>query len=142
MTGVTVILGISLGLLVTALVLSLYRLTKGPTALDRAVAVDVFAASVVAIIVIVVLTQDRYDLAALLIVFVLTAFFSTVTVARFFNPSHGRRRKTWVSPTRRVTIPTAAPIQEEAVAEAPEKSQETERSKEPAGKESAPDVTP
>lgn len=96
MSVVTVLLAASLVLLVGALFLSLVRLIFGPTPLDRAVAVDVFAAGVVAIIAVLVVRDGRYDLAALLIVFVLTAFFSTVTVARLVGA--GR----WRDPRRKV----------------------------------------
>ncbi len=96
MSVVTVLLAASLVLLVGALLLSMVRLVFGPTALDRAVSVDVFSASVVAIISVLVVRDGRYDLAALLIVFVLTAFFSTVTVSRFVGA--GR----WRDPRRKV----------------------------------------
>lgn len=93
MTPITVILGVSLVFLVAALLLALVRLWKGPTALDRAVSLDVIAASVVAIVAILIVLKSRSDLIALLIVFVLTAFFSTVTVARFGMPSPKKQAK-------------------------------------------------
>lgn len=86
-------------LLVVALLLSLYRLAKGPTALDRAVGVDVFASSIVGSVAVVIAARNRSDLAALLIVFVLTAFFSTVSVARFMSSGRGRKPRRRVTPT-------------------------------------------
>ena len=97
MTLLSFLLGASLVLLVVALMLSLVRLIIGPTPLDRAISLDVFAAAVVAIVSVLIVMEGRYDLAALLIVFVLTAFFSTVTVARFVGVGRGR------DPRRKVT---------------------------------------
>ncbi len=97
----------SVALAGAALALSLYRLLKGPTALDRAVSVDVFAAGVVAAIVLLIVYWGRTDLAALLIVFVLTAFFSTITVARFV--AGGVRRR----PRGRVVKPVAPSVTSE-----------------------------
>lgn len=91
MTAVTIMVWVSLALLVAALILAIYRLALGPNALDRAVAVDVFSAAVIAVVVILIVYRGRSDLRALLIVFVLTAFFSTVSVSRFIMV--GRRRK-------------------------------------------------
>lgn len=85
MTAMAMILWISMGVLVISLLLSLFRLVKGPTALDRAVALDVFAAGILGLVVVLIVVRERGDLAALLIVFVLTAFFSTVTVSRFIR---------------------------------------------------------
>lgn len=101
MTPVGFLLSASLILLVVALLLSLVRLIVGPTPLDRAISLDVFAAGVVAIVSVLIVLEGRYDLAALLIVFVLTAFFSTVTVARFVGMGQGR------DPRRKVTTTTA-----------------------------------
>lgn len=103
MTPVGFLLSASLVLLVAALVLSLVRLIVGPTPLDRAVALDVFAAAVVAIVSVLIVQEGRYDLAALLIVFVLTAFFSTVTVSRFVGVGRGRDPRRKVTPTSEET---------------------------------------
>ena len=109
MTAVSVILSVSLILLVVALGLAVYRLALGPNALDRAVSVDVFAAGVIAIVIILIILRGRTDLAALLIVFVLTAFFSTVSVARFISVGARRRpRGRVVRPRQRdAAIPPA-----------------------------------
>lgn len=97
MTLVGFLLSVSLVFLVVTLALSLFRLIVGPTPLDRAVSLDVFAAAVVAIVSVLIVLEGRYDLAALLIVFVLTAFFSTVSVARYVGVGRGR------DPRRKVT---------------------------------------
>lgn len=98
MNAVTIMVFLSLVLLVAALLLSIYRLAKGPNALDRAVAVDVFSAAVIAVVIILIVYQGRADLRALLIVFVLTAFFSTVSVSRFIMVGRNRRPRGPVVP--------------------------------------------
>lgn len=85
MTAVNIILLLALALVVVAALLSLVRLTLGPTPLDRVVALDVLAASTIVIIGVMIVGKARVDLVALMIVFVLTQFFSTVTVARFMS---------------------------------------------------------
>ena len=101
MTPVAVILAVAIVALVVAMVLATYRLIKGPTALDRAVSIDVFSASIVGVVAILIIFQNRYDLAALMIVFALTAFFSTVTVSRFTGVGVSRR------PGHRIVPPQA-----------------------------------
>ena len=86
MTPVAVILAVAIVALVVAMVLATYRLIKGPTALDRAVSIDVFSASIVGVVA---------------IVFALTAFFSTVTVSRFTGVGVSRR------PGHRIVPPQA-----------------------------------
>ena len=88
-----ILLVASLVMLVFAGILALYRLFKGPSSLDRAVAVDLTSAVVVAVVVILIAWLDRTDLKVLLIVFALTAFFSTVTVSRFAQTIGSRRFK-------------------------------------------------
>ncbi len=76
-------MSISLVMLVLGALLALLRLALGPTALDRAVAIDVVSAAVVGVVVALIAWKGRTDLMVLLIVFTLTSFFSTVTVARY-----------------------------------------------------------
>lgn len=87
MNVVTVLLVLSLAVVVVAALLTMIRLTVGPTPLDRVVALDVLAATTIVIVAVMVVFRARVDLVALMIVFVLTQFFSTVTVARFMAGS-------------------------------------------------------
>ena len=90
-TATAIILSVALGLFVLAAAVAMLRLFLGPTALDRAVAVDVVSAAVIGIIIVMVAWRGRTDLMVLLIIFTLTAFFSSVTVARFGVGSAIRR---------------------------------------------------
>lgn len=78
-----ILIAVSLGMLLAAAILTLVRLIIGPTSLDRAIAIDVVTAAVIATVIILISWWHRTDLMVLLIVFALTAFFSTVTVSRF-----------------------------------------------------------
>lgn len=91
MSAVQIILGAALFLVVVAALLSLVRVAKGPTPLDRVVAIDVLAASTIVVVGVIIVLHARVDLVALMIVFVLTQFFSTVTVARFLAGSPRNR---------------------------------------------------
>ncbi len=81
-TFITVTLGVSLALLIGGAAMAVYRISRGPEALDRVSALDVLSAAVVGVIIVLVVLDGRRDLAGLMIVFVLTAFFSAVIVAR------------------------------------------------------------
>lgn len=75
----------SLAMLLASAVLCIARLGRGSGALNRAIALDVLTAAVIATVVVLIAWFRRYDLAVLLIIFALTAFFSTVTVARYLG---------------------------------------------------------
>ncbi|MGB3955933.1 MAG: monovalent cation/H+ antiporter complex subunit F [Brooklawnia sp.] len=59
------------------------RLQKGPSNLDRAVALDVITSAVVGTVVITMALTGRVDLLPLLVVFSSVAFISSTTIARF-----------------------------------------------------------
>ncbi len=88
-----IVIAVSLGMLLAAGILSLVRLTLGPTALDRAISVDVLTAGVIGTVIILIAVWQRTDLMVLLIIFALTAFFSTVTVSRYVANNAIRQRE-------------------------------------------------
>ncbi len=93
-TASYVVIVISLTALIAAMMLSLVRLARGPSVLDRAVALDVVTAAVIAVVIVLIAWQKRTDLMVLPLVFALTAFFSTATVARVgIAPAIRRMRK-------------------------------------------------
>ncbi len=79
---IPVLMWVSAGLLLLSGALSVIRIWLGPGTLDRVSALDVLAAAVLGITIIMVVFFDRQELAGLMIVFVLSAFFSAVIVAR------------------------------------------------------------
>lgn len=59
------------------------RLQRGPTNLDRAVALDVITSAVVGTVIIIMALTGRIDLLPLLVVLSSVAFISSTTIARF-----------------------------------------------------------
>ncbi|WRS30663.1 monovalent cation/H+ antiporter complex subunit F [Actinomycetaceae bacterium MB13-C1-2] len=97
-----VIVGVSLGMLFASALLSLVRLVLGPTALDRAISIDVITAAVIGTVVVLIAWWQRTDLMVLLIIFALTAFFSTVTVSRYVaNTAISRHEESLAAQSRK-----------------------------------------
>lgn len=73
----------SLVALVIGFGLVLIRLQRGPSNLDRAVAIDVITSATVGILVVVMALSGRIDLLPLLVVFTSVGFIGSTTIARF-----------------------------------------------------------
>lgn len=73
----------TLVLLVAGTIVVLVRLQKGPTNLDRAVALDVLTALIVGILVVTMALTGRVDLLPLLVVLTSVGFISSTVIARF-----------------------------------------------------------
>lgn len=79
----------ALALLGCAAALTLHRLVRGPSMLDRAVALDVFTAVVMCGIGTAATALDEYSALPVLLVLALVGFVGSVSLARFFS---GRTR--------------------------------------------------
>lgn len=80
MTVVAVVCG---ALLAGAAILALVRAERGPSMLDRTIALDVFVTAIVGAIVLEAAFSGRTDTLPLLVVLSLVAFVGSVTIARF-----------------------------------------------------------
>lgn len=80
MTVVVVICGVLLTLGVT---LAVIRLEKGPSMLDRTVALDIVVTTMIAAIALYAAVQRRTDVVPILVVLSLVGFVGSVTIARF-----------------------------------------------------------
>lgn len=78
-----VVVVISATLLGIAAVLALVRLERGPTMLDRTIAVDVLTSVLVATIATYAAWTRRADLVPVLLALSLVGFLTSVTIARF-----------------------------------------------------------
>lgn len=87
----TVVFAITLGLLVLAELLVLVRLTKGPSTLDRIVAVDVLVILVVAGAAVGEGISGQGTNIALLVVVALLGFAGSVTAVRLTEKREGHR---------------------------------------------------
>lgn len=94
-----------------AALLSLIRIGRGPTQLDRAIASDVLTASGIVLIAVMIVTWSRPDLALAFILLALTAFLGPVAIARF-------ARKNADTPTRILTHEESLRLSEEREEEA------------------------
>jgi len=70
-------------LLVAAALITLFRVERGPSMLDRIVALDVLVAALIGCLALVSLWFGRTDLVLVLTVLALVGFVGSVTLARF-----------------------------------------------------------
>lgn len=83
MSGTIII--IYLGMIVCGILLSLLRLFFGPTASDRAVAVDTITTTIVGMLVILSYVFQRYVYLDVALVYSLLAFVGLCAIARFLE---------------------------------------------------------
>jgi len=76
---------IFLALIAAAIVLCVVRLLKGPTAPDRAVAVDTAATITTALLVLLGSTFGRYVYLDVALVYAILTFIGSVAIARFLE---------------------------------------------------------
>ncbi len=80
MTVVVVIAG---AMLFAAALLSVLRVVRGPSMLDRTIALDVFTATMVAVIALEAAWHKRTDTLPILVVLSMVGFVGSVAIARF-----------------------------------------------------------
>lgn len=81
----SVILTIALGLLFAAAALVLVRILIGPNNLDRALSLDVLLVIITGIIATQILRTDDVSALPIMVVFSLTGYVGSVSVARFMG---------------------------------------------------------
>ncbi|UFU02762.1 monovalent cation/H+ antiporter complex subunit F [Ruania suaedae] len=88
-----IVVGICGVLLTVAAVLVVIRVERGPSMLDRVIALDVLVAVLVACLSLVAIWYGREDVVLVLTVFALVGFVGSVTLARFaaVEPEDERR---------------------------------------------------
>lgn len=69
--------------LAAAAILVIVRIERGPSMLDRAVGLDVFAATIIGALAVTASVTRRTDLLVLLVVLAIISFMSSTYVARF-----------------------------------------------------------
>lgn len=79
----TVVVLVCSVLLTAAAVLALIRAEKGPTMLDRTIALDIVVMTLVAAVALEAAVARRVDTVPLLVVLSLVGFLGSVTIARF-----------------------------------------------------------
>ena len=86
-----IILIITISMLVVAAILTLFRLTRGPRSLDRAIAADVLVAIVVAGLGLEAAFNKHTTTLPILVVLCVVGFASSVSIARFLGPRESDR---------------------------------------------------
>ncbi|NYF97824.1 monovalent cation/H+ antiporter complex subunit F [Janibacter cremeus] len=81
----SIILGIAMGLLLAAAGLALTRVALGPTNLDRALCLDVVIVIITGILATQIVRSEDASSLPILVVFSLTGFVGSVSVARFMG---------------------------------------------------------
>ncbi|ABS01533.1 monovalent cation/H+ antiporter complex subunit F [Kineococcus radiotolerans] len=79
----TVVVGLCLGMLTVAALLALLRVAKGPTMLDRVVALDVVVAVVVIALCVEAAANRHATTLPVIVVLALVGFVGAVSVARY-----------------------------------------------------------
>lgn len=83
----TVVLGICVAMLAVAALLLLFRITRGPTMLDRAVALDALVAVIIGALLIEAAANRHTTTLPVLIVLTMVGFVGSVSIARFTRGS-------------------------------------------------------
>jgi len=76
---------VSLAIMTVGIILCLLRMLKGPTAPDRAVAVDTIATITTALLVLLSSTFRRYVYLDVALVYAVLTFIGSVAIARFLE---------------------------------------------------------
>ena len=90
------VVAVAAALLAVGAVLALVRVERGPSMLDRTVALDVFTATLVCVVALEAAWHRRTDTLPVLVVISMVGFVGSVTIARFaaVEPEESRRIKT------------------------------------------------
>jgi len=82
---VSLLLPVLLGIIGAAILLCLLRMVGGPTAVDRAVAVDTTATVTTALLVLLGFAFERYVYLDVALVYALLTFIGSVAIARYLE---------------------------------------------------------
>jgi len=82
---VSLLLSVLLGIIAAAILLCLLRMVKGPTTVDRAVAVDTTATVTTALLVVLGFAFERYVYLDVALVYALLTFIGSVAIARYLE---------------------------------------------------------
>lgn len=83
MTAMDVVVGVSAVLLTLGATFAVVRAEKGPSMLDRTVALDIVVTAMVAAVALYAAARRRADVVPILVVLSLVGFVGSVTIARF-----------------------------------------------------------
>ncbi|MGP7961471.1 monovalent cation/H+ antiporter complex subunit F [Sanguibacter sp. A247] len=79
----TIVVGVAAAMLLVGAALAVVRVERGPSMLDRTIALDVLTATLVAVIALEAAWSHRTDTLPILVVLAMVGFVGSVTIARF-----------------------------------------------------------
>ena len=79
------ILNLAVIIIMIAIGLGIYRLVKGPTVVDRVIALDLLTLITIALIVMIALVTSRFIYVDVALVYGLLSFLSVLAVARYLE---------------------------------------------------------
>jgi len=79
------ILNLAVIIIMIAIGLGIYRLVKGPTVVDRVIALDLLTLIAIALIVMIALVTSRFIYVDVALVYGLLSFLSVLAVARYLE---------------------------------------------------------
>jgi len=79
------ILNLAVVLIMIAIALGVYRLVKGPSVVDRAIALDLLTLVSIALIALIALLTSRFIYIDVALVYGLLSFLSVLAVARYLD---------------------------------------------------------
>ena len=79
------ILNLALIIIMIAIGLGIFRLVKGPTVVDRVIALDLLTLIAIALIVLIALITSRFIYVDVALVYGLLSFLSVLAVARYLE---------------------------------------------------------
>lgn len=129
MTVVAIVAG---AMLFVAAVLALIRVERGPSMLDRTIALDVFTTTLVAVIALEAAWHKRTDTIPILVVLSMVGFVGSVTISRFaaVEPSGEGRIRTREEAKAEAHALAQAEARDEAIALTPERFRATAKDSE------------
>lgn len=87
MDSITIILYVSVGFILLAILMALYRFIKGPHTVDRIVAYDVMSISSIALIALIAFFMERSIYIDVAIVYGLLSFIGVIIIAKYLERS-------------------------------------------------------
>lgn len=109
------LLWISMGFLAVGLLLSLLAISRGPTSMERSVALDVVTACLIGLLLIVTSMTGLLDLVPVVVVMAAVGFVGSTTIARFSQPEHATQLNDDATGAFSVLDDDADPVHDDAL---------------------------
>lgn len=109
------LLWISMAFLAVGLLLSLLAISRGPTSMERSVALDVVTACLIGLLLIVTSMTGLLDLVPVVVVMAAVGFVGSTTIARFSQPEHATQLNDDATGAFSVLDDDADPVHDDAL---------------------------